>query len=82
MAFQYLKGGCKKEVNRLFSGVCGDRTRANDFKLKEGRFTLDLRKKNTIRIVKHCNRLPVEVVDAPSPETLKVRLAGALRNLL
>ena len=29
VAFQYLKGGCKKEGDRLFSGVCGDRTRGN-----------------------------------------------------
>jgi len=30
-AFQYLKGSCKKEGARLFSGVCGDRTRGNGF---------------------------------------------------
>ena len=79
MAFQYLKGSYRKEGDRLFSRVCGDRTRGNGFKLKEGRFRLDIRKKFfTIRVVRHWNRLPREVVDAPSLETLKVRLDGAL----
>jgi len=56
-----------------------DRTRGNDFKLKEERFSLDVRKKIfTIRMVRHWHRLPGQVVDAPSPETLKVRLNGAL----
>jgi len=36
--FQYLKGGCKKEGDRLFNRMCYDRTRGDGFKLKEGRF--------------------------------------------
>jgi len=40
-----LKGGCKKEEDRLYSGVCHDRTRGNGFKLKEGRFRPNTRKK-------------------------------------
>ena len=43
-AFLFLKGRYRKEGDRLFSGVCGDGTRGNDFKLKEGRFRLDRRK--------------------------------------
>ena len=35
-----------------------------------------------MRVVKHCNRLLREVVDAPSLETFKVRLEGALINLI
>ena len=39
----------------------------NGFKLKEGRFRLDIRKKYfTIRLMRHRSRLPREVVDTPS----------------
>ncbi|KFW96209.1 hypothetical protein N336_01769, partial [Phalacrocorax carbo] len=55
----------------------------NGFKLKEGRFRLDIKRKYfTMRVVKHQNRLPREAVDAPSLETFKVRLDGALSNLI
>jgi len=43
-AFQYLKGACRKDAENLFSKACCDRSRSNDFKLKEGRFRLDRRK--------------------------------------
>jgi len=33
-------------------------------------------------VVKHWNRLPRDVVDATSPETLKVRMDRALSNLI
>ncbi|KAK4829906.1 hypothetical protein QYF61_007415 [Mycteria americana] len=82
-AFQYLKGAYRKDGDRLFSKACCDRTRSNGFKLREGRFRLALRKKCfTIRVVRHWNRLPREVVEAPSLETFKVRLDGALSNLI
>jgi len=51
--FQYMKGGYKKAGEGLFTRVCSDRTRGNGFKLKEGRFGLDIRKKFfTIRVVR------------------------------
>ena len=55
----------------------------NGFKLKEGRFRLDKRKKFcTIRVVRHWHRLPREMVDAPSLEASEVRLDVALSNLM
>ena len=79
MALQYLKENYGKERDRLFSRVCCGRKGGNSFKLKERRFRLDIRKKIfTIRVVRHWDRLPREVVDAPCLETLTVRLDGAL----
>ena len=57
--------------------------RGNRFKLKEGRFKLDIRKKFfMMRVVRHWNRLPREVVDVPSLAVFKARLDGALSNLV
>ncbi|KFQ86933.1 hypothetical protein N337_12790, partial [Phoenicopterus ruber ruber] len=82
-AFQYLKRAYKKAGEGLWTRACSDRTRGNGFKLKEGRFRLDLRKKFfTLRVVRHWNRLPREVVDAPCLEVFKARLDGALSNLV
>ena len=82
-AFQYLKGAYKQEGGKLFERVENSRTRGNGFKLKEGRFTLDVRGKFFTRTVVRCwNELPREVVDAPSLEVFKARLDGALGNLV
>ena len=52
-AFQCLKGGCKKEKDRLFSKVCGDRTRENGLKLKEdlNEIVKDLKNNKDIEVV-------------------------------
>ena len=52
------QAGSKAKGNKpragLFSRVCCDKTRVNGFKLKEGRFRVDIRKQLfTIRAVKH-----------------------------
>ena len=82
-AYQYLKGAYRKAGQELFIRECSDRTRGNGFKLKEGRFRLDVRKKFfTVRVAKHWNRLPREVVEAPSLEVFKTRLDEALGNVV
>jgi len=63
--------------------ACSDRTRRDGFKLEEGRFRLDTRKKFcTTRVVRHWERLPREAVDAPSLAVFNARLDGALSNLV
>jgi len=81
LAFQYLKGAYKQDADKPFSRACCDSTRGNG--VKEGRFRLGIRKKHsTARVVRHWHRLPTEVVDAPSLETFKAMLKGALSNLI
>lgn len=82
-AFQYLKRAYKIDGDRLFSTSCCNRARVNCFKLKEGRFSLDMRNNFfMMMVVKHWPRLLREVTDAPSLETFQARLDRALSNLI
>ena len=77
------EGAYRKAGERLLIRADSDRMRGNGFKLEEGRFRLDIRKKFfTVRVVRHWNRLPREAVDAPSLEAFKARLDGAVSNLM
>jgi len=81
--FQCLKGAYKKDGEGLLTRTYRDRTRGNGFKVKEGRFRVDIRKKFfTMRVLEHWHRLPREVVDVLSLETFKARLYRALSNLI
>jgi len=84
VALQHLKGAYRKDVDKLLSRACCKRTRGNVFKLKENRFRLDTRRFFffTMRVVKHWNKLPREMVDAPSLETAKARLDRGPSNLI
>ena len=72
MAFHYLNMSYRKAGEGLFIRAGNDRMTGNGFKLEEGRFRLDIRKKFfTVRVVRRWNRLPSEVVDVPSLEAFK-----------
>jgi len=52
-------------------------------RLKGGRFRLGIRKTFfTVRVARQWNTLPREVVDVRSLEAFKIRLDGALSNLV
>ena len=83
VAFKYLEGAYKEEGEWLFMRVDSNRTRGNGFKLRQGRFRLDMRRKFfTQRVVTHWNRLLKEAVDAPSLEAFKARLDVAPDSLV
>jgi len=65
------------------SVIVFDRTRGNGFKLKEGIFKVNIRKKFfTLRVVRHRHRLPREAVAACSLALFKAKLDGTLSNVV
>ncbi|KFQ52667.1 hypothetical protein N333_04065, partial [Nestor notabilis] len=82
-AFLYLKGAYKDAGKGLFIRDSSGRTRGNGFKLKQTNFRLDIRKKFfTVRVVRHWNGLPKEVVNAPTLAVFKARLDRALGDIV
>ena len=66
-SLQLLRRGCGEGGADLFSLGSSDTTHGNASELHQGSFRLDVRKHFfTERVVKHWNRLPRELVDAPS----------------
>ena len=82
-AFQYLKGAYRDAGEGLFIRDCSNRTRGNGFTLKQVKFRLAIWKKFfTVRVVRHWNRLPKEVVNVPSLAVFKARWDTALGNIV
>ena len=79
MGYKYIWKAEDQVIIFLFTRVDSDRPRGNGFKLRQGNFRLDIKRKFfTQRVVTHCNRLPKEVIDVPSLEAFKARLDAAL----
>ena len=83
MLYSFLRREHGEGGAEFSSLVSSDRTRGNGSKVHQERFRLDIRKHFfTKRVVKHWNRFPREVVNAPSLSVFKRHLDNALHNML
>ncbi|GAB0199614.1 mitochondrial enolase superfamily member 1 [Grus japonensis] len=82
-AYSSLTRGSEGAGADVLPLLTSDRTRGNSMKLQQGRFRLDIRKRFfTERVAGHWNRLPGEVVTAPSLTEFKQHLDNALSHML
>ena len=81
--YNFLKGGSGRGGADLLPLVTSDRTRGNGMKLRQGKFRLDIRNRFFAgRVVGPWNRLPREVVTAPSLSEFKEHLDNALSHMV
>lgn len=65
-AHKYLQDGCQGKCDRLFSVVQSYRTKSNGHKPKQRELHLNI---ISLRVAKHWNRLPWEVMEFSSLQT-------------
>ena len=81
--FDFLKGGSGAGGADLLSLVTSDGTQGDGMKLRQGKFRMDIRKGFfTERVVGHWNKLPREVVMAPSLLEFKEHLDDGLSHMI
>lgn len=82
-AYKYLKDGYAEDGPSLFSEVPSERMQASWQKLEHKKFHLKMRKTFfSLRVARHQNRLPRDVVESPSLQVLKTLLDTILCGLL
>lgn len=70
--YNCLKGGCNEVQIALFYHASSERTRGKVFKMRQGKFILDVRKNIfNCHVVKQWKRLPREVLESPFLEVFQ-----------
>lgn len=83
LSYSFLRKRSGEGGVDFFSLVPSDRMHRNSPKLLQGKFILNIMKHFlTERVVKHCNKLPRQVVYDPSLSVFKGHLNNALNNIL